>query len=84
MEVCTYTDARAKLKELMDRVVADKTQVVVTRQRAEPVVMVSLSDWNAMEETMHVLSTRNNADRLRELVRELEAGKGKVRELFER
>jgi prevent-host-death family protein len=52
MDVLTYTDTRAKLKEVMDRVVDDHHPVVITRQKAEAVVMVSLADWNAMEETV--------------------------------
>ncbi|HEX9807473.1 MAG TPA: type II toxin-antitoxin system prevent-host-death family antitoxin [Alteraurantiacibacter sp.] len=81
MEVISFTDARANLKRLMDRVIGDRTHVVVTRQKAEPVVMVSLTDWNAMEETMHLLSSPRNAERLREAIEQLEKGKGKAREL---
>jgi antitoxin YefM len=81
VEVISFTDARANLKRLMDRVIGDRTHVVVTRQKAEPVVMVSLTDWNAMEETMHLLSSPRNAERLREAIEQLEKGKGKAREL---
>lgn len=81
MDVLTYTDARANLKGVMDRVVEDRTQVIVTRQKSEAVVMMSLADWNAMEETMHLLSTPSNASRLRESIEQLEAGHGKEREL---
>jgi antitoxin YefM len=81
MNVLTYSDARANLKDVMDRVVEDRTQVVITRQKAEAVVMVSLEDWNAMEETMHLLSTPTNAERLRSSIRQLDAGKGSEREL---
>jgi antitoxin YefM len=82
MEVLTYTDARANLKDVMDRVVADRTQIVVTRQKAEPVVMISLSDWNAMTETMHLLSTPANAARLQESVAQMDAGAGTERKLI--
>ena len=71
----------ADLKAVMDRVVDDCTQVVVTRQKGEPVVMVSLSDWNAMTETMHLLSTPVNAEWLRGSIRQLDAGKGSTRTL---
>lgn len=74
MDVLTYSDTRANLKDVMDRVVRDKTPVVITRQKAEAVVMVSLSDWNAMEETLHLLSTPANAERLRASIRALDAG----------
>jgi antitoxin YefM len=83
MDVLTYSDTRANLKDVMDRVVEDRSPVIITRQKAEAVVMVSLADWNAMEETLHLLSTPANAERLREAVRELDAGAGTERELIE-
>jgi len=83
MDVMTYSDTRAHLSETMDRVVIDRTPVVITRQKAEAVVMVSLADWNAMEETLHLLSSPANAKRLRASIKELDAGKGKQRKLIE-
>jgi antitoxin YefM len=83
MDVVTYSDARANLKDVMDRVVADKTEVVVTRQKAEAVVMVSLSEWNSIAETMHLLSSPKNAERLRKAIRDMDAGKGVEHELIE-
>ena len=82
MDVMTYSDTRAHLSETMDRVVADHTPVVVTRQKAEAVVMVSLADWSAMEETLHLLSSPANAKRLRASIKELDAGKGRQRKLI--
>ena len=72
MDVVTYSGARANLKSVMDRVIEDRTPVVITRQKAEAVVMVSLSDWNAMEETLHLLSNPKNAERLHDSIRQLE------------
>jgi antitoxin YefM len=83
MDVLNYSDTRAKLKEVMDRVVQDRTPVVVTRKRGEAVVMVSLADWTAMEETLHLLSSPANADRLAGAIRQLEAEGGKEHELIE-
>jgi len=83
MNVLTYSDTRANLKDVMDRVVEDRAPVIITRQKAEAVVMVSLADWNAMEETLHLLSTPANAERLRDAVRDLDAGAGTERELRE-
>ena len=83
MNVLSFTDTRAKLKAVMDRVVADRSPVVITRQKAEAVVMVSLSDWNAMEETLHLLSTPANSVRLSEAIRELDAGGGTERDLVQ-
>jgi antitoxin YefM len=82
VDVITYSDARKRLKELMDRVVGDRTEVVVTRQKAEPVVVVSMSEWNAISETLHLLSTPRNAERLISAIRQLESGNGKERKLI--
>ena len=81
MDVLSYSDTRARLKEVMDRVVEDRAPVVVARKRGEAVVMVSLADWKAMEETFHLLSTPANARRLTEAVRQLDARKGRARAL---
>ena len=83
MDVLTYSDARANLKAVMDRVAEDHTPVVITRQKAEAVVMVSLSDWSATEETLYLLSSPANAGRLRASIRQLDAGKGKERDLIQ-
>ena len=83
MDVLSYSDTRAKLKDVMDRVVEDHQPVVITRQKAEAVVMVSLADWNAMEGTVYLLSNPNNTERLREAFRELDAGHGAERDLIE-
>ena len=83
MDVLTYSDTRARLKDVMDGVVEDRTPVVVTRKRGEAVVMVSLADWNAMEETLHLMSSPNNARRLAEAIEQLDAGHGVERELIE-
>jgi antitoxin YefM len=82
MDVVSYSEARAQLKQVMDRVVADHTPVVISRQRAESVVMVSLADWNAMEETLHLPSSDANARRLRAAVSQLDAGAGQTRDLL--
>ena len=81
MDVRTYSDTRANLKEIMDRVVEDRSPVIITRQKAEAVVIGSLSDWNAMEETLHLASSPANASRLQEAIRQLEAGEGFERKL---
>jgi antitoxin YefM len=76
MDVLKYSELRANLTRVMDRVVNDHTPVVVTRKRAESVVMVSLADWGALDETLHLISTPANADDLRGAIGEIEAGKG--------
>lgn len=81
MDVMTYSDARAQLKSVMDRAIHDKQEVVVTRKKGESVVVVSLETWNAVTETLHLLSTPNNASRLRASIAQLNAEAGEEREL---
>lgn len=82
MDVLTFSETRANLKSVMDQVVNDHSPVVVARKRGEAVVMVSLDDWNAVNETLHLLSTPENARRLRDSIAQLDAGKGVERELI--
>jgi antitoxin YefM len=83
MDVINFSESRANLKSVMDRVVADHTPVVIARQKAEAVVLVSLADWQAMEETTYLLSTPGNAARLAESIAELDAGHGQARDLID-
>ena len=79
----TFSNARNNLKAVMDRVVADRAPVKITRQKAEGVVMISESDWESMEEMLYLLSSPKNAAILAESIAELDAGRGQVRELIE-
>jgi len=79
MDTITYTDARQRLAETMNKVIDDHAPVIITRQKAEAVVMLSLSDYNGMQETMYLLSSPANAERLRLAIADAEAGK--VREV---
>lgn len=81
MDIVTYSDARANLKGVMDQVVKDRSLVVVARQKAGSVVMIALEEWNAIAETMHLLSSRTNAERLRGAIEQLDAGGGSNHEL---
>jgi antitoxin YefM len=83
MDVINFSETRANLKSVMDQVVRDRTPVVVSRKNGEAVVMVSLADWNATEETTYLLSQKLNAARLGEAITELDVGKGEEHELIE-
>ena len=74
MKTLSSTDLRANLASVMDQVNDDHEPVIVTRAKGRPVVMVSLEDWASMDETTYLLSSPENARRLRESVRQLEAG----------
>jgi antitoxin YefM len=83
MNSMSFSETRANLKAVMDRVVADKAPVAITRQRGEGVVMISASEWASIEETLYLLQSPKNAARLLEAIRGLEAGEGKEHELIE-
>lgn len=73
METISYSDARAQLAATMDRVISDHAPVIITRHGSQACVLVSLDDWESMEETNYLRSSPINAARLSESIRELEA-----------
>lgn len=81
MNVLSYSDARAGFKQAMDEVCRDHTPLLITRQGGEDVVMVSLEDYNAIQETLYLLSSGKNAQRLARSVAQINARKGTPREL---
>ena len=74
IDVKTYSEARANLKSLMDQVVDDHLPVVISRRKGEPVIMMSLSDWNGWQETNYLNATEANRRRLDESIAQLAAG----------
>lgn len=83
MDVISYSETRANLKDVLDRVVNERAPIIVSRKKAEAVVMISLADWNSIEETLHLLSNAVNAARLRASLDELEQGQGQEQALIE-
>jgi antitoxin YefM len=81
MKAVTYTAARANLASTMDRVCEDRAPVVITRKRDQAVVMMSLDDFEELEETAHLLRSPANARRLLAAIRRLETGKGRPRKI---
>lgn len=81
MNVLTFSEARAGLKQTMDDVCRDHTPAVITRQRGEHVVMMSLDDYNALNETVYLLGTEANARHLRESIAQFKAGSVRTMEL---
>ncbi|MBI2340688.1 MAG: type II toxin-antitoxin system prevent-host-death family antitoxin [Deltaproteobacteria bacterium] len=81
MEAISYSHARAKLAKTMERVCRNRTPVVITRQRGEATVLLSLEDYEALEETSCLLRSPKNARRLLESIAQLEAGRGKRKKI---
>lgn len=83
MNTMTYTALRNNLAKTMDQVCDDHEPVTVTRSNARPVVILSLEDYKALEETAYLIRSPKNLQRLLESITELESGKGLEKELIE-
>lgn len=83
MDAITYTTARANLARTMDRVCNDHEALIITRNGEQSVVMLSLEDYKALEETAYLLRTPENARRILAATAQLNAGTGVERELAE-
>jgi len=81
MDANTYTTVRANLASAMDRVCNDHEPLIITRNGRQSVVMLSLEDFKALEETAYLLRTPANAKRLLAAVVQLNDGKGVGRKL---
>lgn len=64
METISYTETRRNFRHTMEMVCNNHAPVIITRQNERSVVMISLEDYNAIEETMYLLHNPNNASRL--------------------
>ncbi len=83
MDAIPYTRLRANLANEMDRVCEDHAPLIVTRKASSSVVMISLDDYTALEETSYLLRSPKNARRLLESLAEIERGGGTERNLAE-
>ena len=83
MDTISYTAARNNLAKTMQQVCSDHAPVVITRKGEQPVVMMSMDDYQALQETAYLLRSPKNARRLLESIAELESGNGTERELSE-
>lgn len=83
MKTMSYTESRARYAEVLDSVVDDREEVVITRAGHEPVVIVSLEDYESLRETAYLMRSPANARRLLDAMERLEAGRGTERELLE-
>jgi antitoxin YefM len=72
MNTITYTSARSHLAKTMQKVCEDHTPVIITRAQSEPVVMISLTDYESLQETNYLMKSPANALRLVEAMDEIE------------
>jgi antitoxin YefM len=83
MNTITYSAARTRLASTMKKVCDSHEPIIITRQKEESVVMLSLEDFRSLEETAYLLRVPKNAKRLLESIAELERGGGAERSLAE-
>lgn len=83
MKTMSYSESRAKYAETLDSVVNDREEVVITRAGHDPVVMVSLDDYQSLKETAYLLRSPENARRLITAIERLEGGQGEPHDLVE-
>ena len=83
MKVVTYTNARQNLAKTMEKVCQDHSPIIVTRRTTDSVVIMSLEDYEALEETAFLLRSPKNTRRLIESIAQLEEGQGTERELLD-
>lgn len=80
MDALNYSFLRQNLASVMDRVNDDHAPLLITRQNGKPVVMMSLDDFNALQESAYLLRSPANAKRLAESVNQLRGAGGTLRE----
>lgn len=83
MTTFSYTNARNNLASVMKKATDDREPITITRNGHEPVVVLSMDEFESMEETLHLLSSPANAERLRQGLADFEAGKFEDHKLAE-
>lgn len=83
MRTMSYSESRRRYAEVLDAVVDDREEVVITRAGHEPAVIVSLDDYESLKETAYLLRSPANARRLLGSIEELEAERGTPQELLD-
>ncbi len=83
MKTISYTESRANYAQLLDDVVNNREEAVITRAGHEPVVIVSLVDYESLRETAYLLRSPANARRLLDSIDNLEQGRGSQHDLVE-
>jgi antitoxin YefM len=83
MKTMSYTESRARYAEVLDGVINDREEVVITRAGHESVVIVSLEDFESLRETAYLMRSPANARRLLDAMERLEVDAGEVHGLVD-
>jgi antitoxin YefM len=83
MRVTNFTEFRTKLKQFLDDVEKNNETLIIKRGTGHGAILISLDEFNSLIETMHLLSSKANADRLYESIHQMKTGKSVQKELIE-
>ena len=83
MIAANFTEFRTRLKKFLDTVEENNETLIIKRGTGKGTVMISLDEYNSLMETVHLLSSKANADRLYESIQQIKDGKGIQKELIE-
>lgn len=75
MIAANYSEFRVNLKKFLDDVEDNNETLIIKRKSGKGTVMISLDEYNSIMETVHLLSSKTNADRLYESIRQMNEGK---------
>ena len=83
MIAANFTEFRTRLKKFLDTVEENNETLIIKRGTGKGTVMISLDEYNSIMETVHLLSSKPNADRLYESIQQIKDGKGIQKKLIE-
>ncbi len=83
LNAVNYSEARKNLASIMDNVCDNSDVVVITRRKSRPVVIMSLDEYNSIQETGYLLRSPVNAGRLLESIEDMKKGNAVERQLIE-
>jgi antitoxin YefM len=83
MRAANFTEFRTRLKNFLDDVENNNETLIIKRGTGNGAVLISLDEYNSIMETVHLLSSKVNADRLYESIQQIKAGKGLQHDLIE-
>lgn len=83
MKTVSFSEARQNFASVMNETVDDRAPILITRQKGTACVIMSLAEYESLEETAYLLRSPSNARHLMDSIAELHAGKGTERDLIE-
>ena len=83
MEITTYSSFRRNLKRFMDWVHDNSAPLYINRKNGDDMVLISKTEFDSIQETLHLLRSPRNAERLYEGIQEYESGGGEMKNLIE-